>query len=751
MRSIFGGIIFTLLSNYGLSQSTYYLVNEKDIKQTLVNPHQNVLKMYDITIDEIHGKAYTSGSQTKYISVIDLNSYQEIGSIQMPFRELNRLACNPVNEHIIAIPMSNPYVGYYINPNSQVIGTYNYNFHPSGITFDIQNNLIFLADGNTINIINGTNFTVQNTINASMQVGGLAIDSINLQLYAISLNLIGGNAVIKIFSLQNYNLVQTINIPSTDVVGDIILDIPNNRIFLLGSNVIKIYDISTQDVQTQYTSDATSGKAYSQLLNTIFMVDEDGYSQQGQGGSFSKFYLYNLTLGYMDSLKMGDKSSQIAIDNQRNLLVFPEMHSGNVIIYHLDNQKMDTVDIGESADEMELSPDKNKLYIVKRLGGSKVLVYDKNTGTFNQLKAGNWPCVAEVDSTLQKLFVLNEFESTLSVFNCTNDQLTNTISLGIPEGRKDAIPTMVFDQVNHSLYVAFPEFEKIIKVNAITESVESSISLPGFEFDEDVHFALGVIQLLPIPTLNQLWVLQKVEKKLKRFDLSTLTFIDSIDIQNYWQNNNTFKENALNYDAQQNLLFLGNKIFRPNNFSLIGNIMPAQKFIGYNKDKTILYGIGVYSDTIRIFEFHPQNFSLLDEKILYQAKTDAMPVFFHDSVNNDFFISEFNYPVLKHYDLDSVLSTTSLSDINNFIKFEVSPNPVYQKLTITFSSHNSTPATFRLLDLMGNEIDSYSTIVSPAIQHEYNWDTKDLSQGIYFLECKTSSMVQFKKIIIVKE
>lgn len=284
-------------------------------------------------------------------------------------------------------------------------------------------------------------------------------------------------------------------------------------------------------LQAQYTYGETDTKVYSPLLDAIFMSDEDGYSDQGYGGSYSKFYRYHLATNHLDSMMMGDKTSRIAIDNIRNILVFPEMHSGNVIIYHFVNQKFDTVDVGESADEFDLSPDKNKLYIVKRLGGSKIIVYDKTTRTFKQLQAGNWPCVAEVDSALNKLFVLNEFESTISVFDCTTDQLVNTIYLNIPEGRTDAIPVMVIDKINHYLYVSFPEQQNIIKINAITENVDTIIQIPGFIYDSNAHAGIGVIQLLPIPSLNQLVVLQKVEKKLKRFNLTTLSFIDSTNIQ----------------------------------------------------------------------------------------------------------------------------------------------------------------------------------------------------------------------------
>lgn len=241
MKKLF---VLGFLLSWVYGQSGYYLFDEKDIKQSLVNPHKNVLKLYDITVDPIHGKAYTTGSQTEYISVIDLDNSVEIGSIQMPFKGLNVLKCNPANEHLLVTPLTSPYTVYYISPSSQVIGTLNLFSSLSGVAFDVSNNVVYLGDGNIINIINGNNFSVLSTINAGMPLGALEIDSINQKLYAISRNLISGNVVLKVYSIQNpYSLLQTILIPSTDVMGNFSLDIPNNRIFLFGKNVIKVYDL----------------------------------------------------------------------------------------------------------------------------------------------------------------------------------------------------------------------------------------------------------------------------------------------------------------------------------------------------------------------------------------------------------------------------------------------------------------------------------------------------------------------------
>jgi len=737
--------------------SSYRLLHQVDLKNALVSPFQNVLKMYDVAVDERRGRAYTSGSQTEYAAMIDIASGVEAGSVRLPFApQLNTLHCNPANGYLLATtPSSSPVKMYAINPgNSQHTGTYTYETKGGGLAFDARTNQIFLADGNAIKILNGDNLGLVTSFQPGFSAGGVAIDSLARALYVVSRNLIAGNAVIKVFSLSApYSLLRTMNVPSAEVLGELILDAPRQRLFLLGQRVVKTVDLGSGNVlATAYTSAATSSKVYAPQQQTLFMTDEDGYSAQGEHGYWGKIYKLHSATGVMDSVKMGDKPARLAIDNVRQVLVVPSMHGGIVELLHLDTNAVDTVDVGESADEFALSPEGESLYIVKRLGGSRVIRFDKTTKQLSQMRAGNWPCVAEVDSALGKLFVLNAYESSITVFDCSTNLPAGTISLSIPEGRTDAIPVMHPDQGSHQLYICFPEYEKIALVNAATWREEKVVAIPGFHFDSEVHAAIGVIQLLAAPQQSKLFALQKREKKLKVFDMNSLALLDSVDLKTRWPNGSAFESNLLEYDAVSGNLFLGNLMIDPVNYRTLATLPALERVLGYSKDRRRLYGISARGGEVVISEHDAGSFALLGTQKIFQQSGKATPVFYYDAAANDLFIAEFNYAVLRHYDLDE--TTTAVTDkpatAAGYQLAQNYPNPFNPSTVISFQLPVNSHVTLQVFDVTGREVATLIDGEMPAGNHSVTFAPRDLASGLYFYQLTAGTFSQTRKAVLMK-
>ncbi len=740
----------------GSSQtSSYYLVNQVDIKNALVSEHKNVLKIFDVAVDEVRGKAYASGFQTEYASVVDLETITETGSVELPFAGLkNELECNPSNGFLLATtPETSPVITYLINPlNSQVAGTYAYQNSCNGICFDEINNHIFLADNNRIKILNGNDMSVIDSFPAGYVMGDIGFDKTNHAIYAVSRNLVGPNMVIKAFSsAAPYPLLNTIYVPSANILGELLLDIANDRLFAFGVNDIKTIRISTKTIVSEVsTSMETTEKVYSSYLQTLFMTNEDGYSGQGEHGSWSKIYKHIPGTSALDSVKMGDKTARLAMDNTRHILIVPDMHSGYLEFLNLQTNEIDSVDIGESADDFALSPDGQRLYIAKRLGGSRVITYDKNTHGLTQKKAGVWPCVVVVDSLLGRLFVLNEFESSVSVFNCNTNEKTGTIMLSIPEGRKDAIPTMYLDQPSHRIFISFPEFGCMIKVNAQTLTEEDVISIPGFHFNEEEHYGIGIIQLITFPPLNKLLVLQKTEKKLKIFDENSLALIDSADLSSAWPNGSVFESNLMAYDAASGNLFFGNKILNPVNYHVVASLPAAEHFLGYLDGENKIFGISSIGGEVKVNEYDAANFALTSSRVLFQQSGIAMPVFYYDSDTHDLFISEFNYALLRHYDLDSTV-VTSVSDGTNamgYCLWQNFPNPFSHSTTISFNTPRSGMVNLVVYDVNGNPFRTLVSEYLPAGCHDREFIAQPGCSGIYFMVLQTPETRIVKKMIV---
>ncbi len=741
---------------------TYKLVKSYDMKRTLVSNHGNVLKMFDVAVDNYRGKAYSSGTQTNNISVIDLTTKSESGTLTLPFTGIvHTLRCNPANGYLLIVNAeSTPNKLYLINPASNTItGTYDYSGTVSGISFNTAQNQVYVVDGPTVKVLSGSSLSSIGSFTPGFVAGGIQVDSANNYIYAVSKNVASSTAQIRVFNNTTYSLVRTINILTSENMGDLKLDVPNDRLFLYGVNQVKVVRISTGlATDSVKTGMQTSDKAYFPSSQTIYMTNGTGYSQQGQHGSWTKIYRYNVATKVLDSLKIGDKAEMIEADYIRNQLILPNMHSGWIGIFNTNSSVMDTVDIGETVDEFALSPNGSTLYMVKRLGGSRLIRYNTSTYELSQMATDNWPCVAEADSSNNRLFVLSAFYSNVSVFNCLTNALITRINLGISEGRSDAIPVMHLDKQIHKLFICFPELDTIVIVNTLTNAVENAKRLPNFNFNSDTHAAIGVIQLMSVPSQNKLFALQRVEKKLKVLNISTLTLLDSMDISSYIPSNyGTFESDLMAYDQTTDRVFIGNKIMNPADYSITGTLPFGKRVIGYKNDRSLIYSITVQTDSVFVCEHHPTTYNVTSRKFLFRQSGSATPVFYHNRQANDLYISEFNYAVFRHYDLDSAqtigITRTSNEVPGEFTLYTNYPNPFNPVTNIRFDIPESGNVTLAVYDVTGREIKKLLNGFMHAGSYSTEFDGSGLASGVFICRIQAEGSKKYPaaiKMILVK-
>lgn len=322
--------------------------------------------------------------------------------------------------------------------------------------------------------------------------------------------------------------------------------------------------------------------------------------------------------------------------------------------------------------------------------------------------------------------------------------------LSIPEGRSDAIPTMYLDQPSHRIFISFPEFGCMIKVNAQTLTEEDVISIPGFHFNEEEHYGIGIIQLITFPPLNKLLVLQKTEKKLKIFDENSLALIDSADLSSVWPNGSVFESNLMAYDAASGNLFFGNKILNPVNYHVVASLPAAEHFLGYLDGENKIFGISSIGGEVKVNEYDAANFALTSSRVLFQQSGIAMPVFYYDSDTHDLFISEFNYALLRHYDLDSTV-VTSVSDGTNamgYCLWQNFPNPFSHSTTISFNTPRSGMVNLVVYDGNGNPFRTLVSEYLPAGCHDREFIAPPGCSGICFMVLQTPETRIVKKMIV---
>ncbi|MCX7876698.1 MAG: family 16 glycosylhydrolase [Melioribacteraceae bacterium] len=114
------------------------------------------------------------------------------------------------------------------------------------------------------------------------------------------------------------------------------------------------------------------------------------------------------------------------------------------------------------------------------------------------------------------------------------------------------------------------------------------------------------------------------------------------------------------------------------------------------------------------------------------------------------------FPIYMYVDYVRVYElTTNIEKIKNEIPNEIKleqnfPNPFNPTTNIKFSIPNDALTKLTIYDLLGNEVEVLVNNFLTAGNYNYNFNTKDLTSGIYFYKLQVGNYVQTKKMILLK-
>jgi len=102
----------------------------------------------------------------------------------------------------------------------------------------------------------------------------------------------------------------------------------------------------------------------------------------------------------------------------------------------------------------------------------------------------------------------------------------------------------------------------------------------------------------------------------------------------------------------------------------------------------------------------------------------------------------------------SNINPTTVDDINNTsLNYSLQqnyPNPFNPSTNIRYSIPQSSKATIKIFDVLGNEIETLVNEEKPAGEYEVKFGGRGLSSGIYFYQLKAGSFIQTKKMILLR-
>ncbi|QQR74481.1 MAG: hypothetical protein IPJ17_02485 [Holophagales bacterium] len=177
---------------------------------------------------------------------------------------------------------------------------------------------------------------------------------------------------------------------------------------------------------------------------------------------------------------VGRKPHRVVFDPDADAYYLPNADAGTV--WRVDAATpgpAEALRLGDSLEGIALAGE--RLVLDSRLGGSYLTLYDPATGSATPFTSGTWPYPALTDRAGSRLFVLDFWDGTLSLFNLGtgSPQRTATIPTGLPRGTTDRLPDLVVDEARQRAFAAFPEHARIAVVDLAAGSAGTPLEVPG--------------------------------------------------------------------------------------------------------------------------------------------------------------------------------------------------------------------------------------------------------------------------------
>ena len=89
-------------------------------------------------------------------------------------------------------------------------------------------------------------------------------------------------------------------------------------------------------------------------------------------------------------------------------------------------------------------------------------------------------------------------------------------------------------------------------------------------------------------------------------------------------------------------------------------------------------------------------------------------------------------------------------EVNTYNLFNNYPNPFNPTTKISWQSPVSSWQTLKVYDVIGNDVATLVDEFRPAGSYEVEFTASNLASGIYFYQLKTGSLIETKKMILLR-
>ncbi|MDP6957442.1 MAG: hypothetical protein QF645_01380, partial [Planctomycetota bacterium] len=249
---------------------------------------------------------------------------------------------------------------------------------------------------------------------------------------------------------------------------------PGGAFYVGGKNLWKIDANGAVEWKSVLPSTASAMEVSAEEVGVLYqhglLSEEDRY--------VSRFETYASDTGALFvRRKVRFEASRMDVNRTTGEFVVGNGGDSSITILPVGEEAGKTVRVGSSAEDVLLTSDGERLLILNRLGGSEMIERNLKTGESRVVGAGFWPMKMAVRETEDRLYVMNHFETKLSILRLSDLEAVGEFSLGLPTCVGDTIAEMAFDSAGTILACLVCEQGKVVVVDTVDSKIVNTITL----------------------------------------------------------------------------------------------------------------------------------------------------------------------------------------------------------------------------------------------------------------------------------
>lgn len=491
-------------------------------------PDKNVLKLFSAAADPMRNRVYVAGILTRPIAILDGATEKWIGTVDSGIEGYAHryLYLDPVANFLYVVDESHHQLRRIDLNTNTVAGPVALPEHVGAVTVDSTRARLYFttSDAPTFRAFDGKTLQPAYTI-AEMGpgAGAIAFDAKADALFVLNMTPKSGGEIFRV-DPKTGKVAGTIayNLPSGQRARFLEYDAAHAR-FLVGSErMMQVLDASGKETRAfpLPREHEVQSIAYDPAHERLVFLALERPSNGQVAGIGGHVQVYDVNTGKMtNEFAFGKKPHRLTLNPANGKFYIPNGDAS--ILWSIDTRtyaQATPIRLGDSVEQIVLTNSGKQIFMNSRLGGNYIFGYNVETNQWEAFTSGTWPIPLRANASGEKLFVLNAWDSTLSIYDVKSARaLVATIPLGIPRGSTDRLPDLAIDTIHQRAYVAYPEFGKIVVVDWNALKIIKTIDVTGFKTG-DTGGGPAQLQVAVNESANLLYAFWKDEHRLTIYD-----------------------------------------------------------------------------------------------------------------------------------------------------------------------------------------------------------------------------------------